>query len=53
MNTAQLSEQCLEAVVAVAQKVDPQQIKKLMDSMDGKLVTVIEKKGGYISQIFL
>ena len=37
-----------EAVVAAAQKVDRQQIKKLTDSMDGRLVAVIEKKGGYI-----
>ena len=37
-----------EAVVAAAQKVDHQQIKKLTDSMNGRLITVIEKKGGYI-----
>lgn len=43
-----LSEQHLEAVVADARKVDHQQIKKLTDSMDGRLMTVIEKKGGYI-----
>ncbi|KAK7130479.1 hypothetical protein R3I93_019969 [Phoxinus phoxinus] len=36
-----------EAVVASAQKVDHQQIKKLTDSMNGRLITVIEK-GGYI-----
>ena len=37
-----------EAVIAAAQKVDRQQIKKLTDSTDGRLVAVIEKKGGYI-----
>ena len=37
-----------EAVVAAAQKVDHQQIKKLTDSMNGRLMTVIEQKGGYI-----
>lgn len=37
-----------EAVVAAAQKVDRQQIKKLTDSMDGRLLSVIEKKGGNI-----
>lgn len=37
-----------EAVVAAAQKVDSDQIKKLTDSVNGRLVTVIEKKGGYI-----
>lgn len=36
------------AVVAAAQKVDRQQIKELTDSMNGRLITVIEKKGGYI-----
>lgn len=41
-----------EAVVAAAQKVDGQQIKKLTDSMDGRLMTVIEKKGGYIGHRF-
>ena len=42
-----------EAVVAAARKVDRQQIKKLTDSMDGRLVTVIEKKGWlYWSLIF-
>ena len=37
-----------EAVVDAAQNVDCQQIKKLTDSMNGRLVTVTEKKGGYI-----
>ena len=37
-----------EAVVAAAQNVDRKQIKKLTDSMNGRLITVIEKKGGYI-----
>lgn len=37
-----------EAVVAAAQKVDRQQIKNLTESMDRRLITVIEKKGGYI-----
>ena len=37
-----------EAVVVAARKVDPQQIKKLTDSMDGRLMTVIEKRGGYV-----
>lgn len=37
-----------EAMVAAAQKIDSDQIKKLTDSMNGRLVTVIEKKGGYI-----
>lgn len=42
-----------EAVVAAAQKVDRQQIKELTDSMDGRLMTVIEKKGGYMVTDFL
>ncbi|CAL9697540.1 unnamed protein product [Knipowitschia caucasica] len=37
-----------EALVVTAQKVDRQQIKKLTDSMDGRLLSVIENKGGYI-----
>ncbi|KAA8586510.1 hypothetical protein FQN60_000346, partial [Etheostoma spectabile] len=38
-----------EALVVAAQKVDHQQIKKLTDSMAGRLITVIIKqKGGYI-----
>ncbi|CAL9698388.1 unnamed protein product [Knipowitschia caucasica] len=37
-----------EALVVTAQKVDCQQIKKLKDSMDGRLLSVIENKGGYI-----
>ena len=37
-----------EAVVAAAKKVDRQQIKKLTESINGRLITVIEKKGGYI-----
>ena len=37
-----------EAVVAAAQKVDRQQIKQLTDFMNGGLMTVIAKKGGYI-----
>ena len=37
-----------EAVVASAQKVALQQIKKLTESMNGRLITVIEKTGGYI-----
>ena len=36
-----------EAVVAAAQNIDRQQIKKLTDSMNGRLINVIEK-GGYI-----
>jgi transposase len=37
-----------EAVVAASVKVDREQIKKLTDSIDRKLMAVIEKKGGYI-----
>lgn len=37
-----------EAVVAAARNVDRQQIKTLTESMDGRLLSVIEKKGGYI-----
>ena len=37
-----------EAVVTAAQNVDRQQINKLTDSLNGRLITVIEKKGGYI-----
>ena len=33
-----------EAVVAASVKVDGEQIKKLTDSMDGRLMAVIEKK---------
>ena len=40
-----------EAVVAAAQKVDSQQIKKLNDSMNGRLITAIEKKGALAEQI--
>ena len=36
-----------EAVAAAAQNVDRQQIKKLTDSMNGRLITVIEKKSGF------
>ena len=49
--TVHLSELCL-AVVAAAQKVDRQQIKQLTDSMNGRLMTVIAKKGGYIGHWF-
>lgn len=38
-----------EAVVAAAQKVERQQIKKLTDSMNRRLVTVI----GYIGHCFI
>ena len=41
-----------EAVVAAAQNVDRQQIKTLTDSMNGRHVTVIEKKGVYIGHLF-
>ena len=42
-----------EAVVAAAQKVDRQQIKKLTESIFVyRLITVIEKKGGHIGQCF-
>jgi hypothetical protein len=34
-----------EAAVAASAKVDREQIKKLTDSMDGRLKAVIEKKG--------
>lgn len=37
-----------EAVVAAAQKVDGQQIKKLTSLPSMESMTVIEKKGGYI-----
>ena len=37
-----------EAVVAASVKIDREQIKKLTDSMDGRLMAVIENKGGYI-----
>ena len=43
-----------EAVVAASVKIDREQIKKLTDSMDGRLMAVIENKGGYIGHwIFL
>lgn len=37
-----------EAVVAAARHVDRKQIKQLTESMDGRLLSVIMKKGGYI-----
>lgn len=37
-----------EAVVAASAKIDREQIKKLTDSMDGRLMAVIENKIGYI-----
>ncbi len=37
-----------QALVAASSKVGREQIKKLTDSMDGRLMTVIEKKGGHI-----
>ena len=37
-----------EAVVAAARKVDHKQIKTLTESMDGRLLSIMEKKGGYI-----
>ena len=42
-----------KALVTATQKVDHQQIKKLKDSMNGKLMTVNEKKGGYIGHWFV
>ena len=42
-----------EAVFAAAQKVDRQQIKKLTDSMNERLTTATEKKGGYFSPWFI
>lgn len=35
-----------EAVVAAGRKVDCQQMKKLTDSVNGRLVIITEKKGG-------
>lgn len=37
-----------EAVVAAARNVDGEQIKTLTESMDGRLLSVLAKKGGYI-----
>ena len=37
-----------EAVVAAARNVDDEQIKTLTESMDGRLLSVLAKKGGYI-----
>lgn len=37
-----------EAVVAASAKGDREQIEKLTDSMDGRLMAVIEKRGSYI-----
>uniref|UniRef100_A0A3P8VSW3 Tc1-like transposase DDE domain-containing protein n=1 Tax=Cynoglossus semilaevis TaxID=244447 RepID=A0A3P8VSW3_CYNSE len=37
-----------EAVVAAARNVDREQIKTLTESMDGRLLSVLAKKGGYI-----
>ena len=37
-----------EAVVAAAHNVGREQIKKLTESMDGRLLSVLMKKGGYI-----
>ncbi|KAJ8369355.1 hypothetical protein SKAU_G00093830 [Synaphobranchus kaupii] len=37
-----------EAVVDASAKVDREQIKTLTNSMDGRLMAIIEKKGGYI-----
>ncbi|KAJ1132592.1 hypothetical protein NDU88_010899 [Pleurodeles waltl] len=37
-----------EAVVAAARNVDGEQIKTLTASMDGRLLSVLAKKGGYI-----
>ncbi len=40
-------------MLAAAQKIDRQQIKKLTDSMDGRLITTIEKNGGYTGHYIL
>ena len=37
-----------EAVAAAAHNVGREQIKKLTESMDGRLLSVLMKKGGYI-----
>ncbi|MGL5955124.1 MAG: transposase [Brevinema sp.] len=37
-----------KAVVAAARNVDGEQIKTLTESMDGRLLSVLAKKGGYI-----
>ncbi|KAJ1179529.1 hypothetical protein NDU88_004763 [Pleurodeles waltl] len=42
-----------EAVVAAARNVDGEQIKTLTESMDGRLLSVLAKKGGYIGHGFL
>uniref|UniRef100_A0A8C6PEG7 Tc1-like transposase DDE domain-containing protein n=1 Tax=Nothobranchius furzeri TaxID=105023 RepID=A0A8C6PEG7_NOTFU len=39
-----------EAVVAAARNVDGEQIKTLTESMDGRLLSVLAKKGGYIGR---
>ena len=41
-----------EAVVAAAQKVYRQQIKKVTDSLNGRPMTVTEEKSGYIGHRF-
>lgn len=41
-----------EDVVAASAKVDCEHIKKLTDSLDGRLMAVIEKKGGWPLNIF-
>uniref|UniRef100_A0A3B4FRD4 Tc1-like transposase DDE domain-containing protein n=1 Tax=Pundamilia nyererei TaxID=303518 RepID=A0A3B4FRD4_9CICH len=39
-----------EAMVAAARNVDGEQIKTLTESMDGRLLSVLAKKGGYIGR---
>lgn len=39
-----------DAVFSAAKSVDPQQVKRLTDSVDERLMTVVEKKGGYVNK---
>lgn len=40
-----------EAMVAKAQKVDCQQIKKLIDPMNGRLMTVLERRDNILQAV--